>query len=106
MKGVFAVTVSILRACSAGTAQEMRYGQTEYLNSCAICHGAAGTGDGPIADQLLKHPADLTRLAERNGGEFPYWLVFATIDGRHAADQRDYRDMPIWSEQFRKSTVA
>ena len=64
----------------------------EYLDSCAICHGTTGTGEGPLADQLLKHPADLTRLSERNGGEFPYWLVFATIDGRHAANQHDYRD--------------
>jgi mono/diheme cytochrome c family protein len=105
MKGVFAATAFILWVCSAGAAQEMSYGQAEYLNSCAICHGTTGTGEGPLADQLLKHPADLTRLSERNGGEFPYWIVFATIDGRHAANQRDYRDMPIWGESFLERDV-
>jgi mono/diheme cytochrome c family protein len=100
MKGIFAAATFILWACLAGAAQEMSYGQTEYLNSCAICHGTTGTGEGPLADQLLKHPADLTRLSEQNGGEFPYWLVFAAIDGRHATNQRDYRDMPIWGERF------
>src|SRR5690242_1315572 len=98
MKGMLAAIASILWACSPGAAQEMSYGQTEYLNSCAICHGSTGTGDGPLADQLLKRPADLTLLSERNGGEFPYWLVYATIDGRHAANQRDYRDMPIFGD--------
>ena len=37
MKDVFAVAAFILWACSAGAAQEMSYGQAEYLNSCAIC---------------------------------------------------------------------
>src|SRR5690606_5378083 len=80
--------------------EEKSYGEVEYLNLCAMCHGESGIGDGPLANDLYKHPADLTRLSARNGGEFPYWLVFATIDGRHAADQRDYRDMPIWAERF------
>jgi mono/diheme cytochrome c family protein len=105
MKVIFAAMATLLWACSGGAAQEMSYGQTEYLNSCAICHGTTGTGEGALADQLLKHPADLTRLSERNGGEFPYWLVYATIDGRHAANQRDYRDMPIFGDRFLKRDV-
>ncbi len=100
MKSVFAAAVSVLWLCSNAMAQQMSYGQSEYLYSCAMCHGETGKGDGPLADDLYKHPTDLTRLSEQNGGEFPYWLVFATIDGRHAADQRTYRDMPIWGERF------
>ena len=100
MKRVLAATMAMLCICAAASGQETSYGQAEYLNSCAMCHGESGEGDGPLAHDLYKAPADLTRLSERNGGEFPYWLVFATIDGRHAANQRDYRDMPIWGERF------
>ncbi|MGB3536598.1 MAG: c-type cytochrome [Mesorhizobium sp.] len=100
MKWASTITVCILCVCSAASGQEASYGQTEYLNSCAMCHGEAGKGDGPLAHDLYKAPADLTRLSEQNGGEFPTWRVFATVDGRHAANQRDYRDMPIWGERF------
>lgn len=100
MKRVLTATACLLSICSGVAGQQMSYGQAEYRNSCAMCHGEDGKGDGPLANDLYKAPADLTRLSERNGGEFPAWLVFATIDGRHAANQRDYRDMPIWGERF------
>lgn len=102
MKWALMATLFLPSICSAATGQEMNYGQAEYLNSCAMCHGESGEGDGPLANDLYKAPADLTRLSERNGGAFPAWLVFATIDGRHAANQRDYRDMPIWGDRFRE----
>jgi mono/diheme cytochrome c family protein len=100
MKRALTAIVSFLWVCFAAAGQETGYGQAEYMNSCAMCHGESGTGDGPLAEDLYKAPADLTRLSQLNGGEFPAWLVFATIDGRHAANQRDYRDMPVWGERF------
>ncbi|TIV90259.1 MAG: cytochrome c, partial [Mesorhizobium sp.] len=44
--GLFALTLS------AAAAQQMSNGQQEYLNSCAVCHGVEGKGDGPLADEL------------------------------------------------------
>ena len=90
---------------SAG-AQEMTYGQAEFLNSCAACHGTDGRGDGPMAEVLNTPPADLTRIAERNGGSFPYWKVFATIDGRYIVPGHGERDMPVWGRQFIDEDVA
>ena len=87
-------------AFNASTAQEMSYGQAEYLNSCAVCHGLDGKGDGPLGDELVKRPADLTRLSRNNGGEFPYWRVFAMIDGRTMVPEHGERDMPVWGRQF------
>lgn len=81
-------------------AQEMSYGQAEYLNSCAVCHGTRGKGDGPMADELQKRPADLTRLSDKNGGVFPALRVYATIDGRFVVPAHGDRDMPIWGRQF------
>ncbi|TIO05581.1 cytochrome c [Mesorhizobium sp.] len=86
--------------CETSSAQEMSYGEAEYLNSCAVCHGLEGKGDGPLGDVLLKRPADLTRLSKLNGGMFPYSRVFGTIDGRYAVPGHGDREMPIWGRQF------
>lgn len=87
-------------AFNAPMAQEMSYGEAEYLNSCAVCHGPDGKGDGPLGDELVKRPTDLTRLSRKNGGEFPYWRVYALIDGRMMVPEHGERDMPVWGRQF------
>ena len=38
-----------------------------FRNYCASCHGAAGRGDGPLADRLSRPPRDFTRAG---------WLYF------------------------------
>ncbi|CDX13498.1 cytochrome C [Mesorhizobium sp. LCM 4577] len=97
----FGTTIGFLvLTLSAAAAQQMSNGEQEYLNSCAVCHGVDGRGDGPMADVLRKRPANLTTLAKRNGGEFPYWRVYATIDGRGLVPEHGERDMPIWGNQF------
>ena len=80
--------------------QEMSYGEAEFLNSCAVCHGVQGRGDGPLGDVLMKRPADLTRISRRNGGSFPYSRVFAVIDGRYEVPGHGEREMPVWGRQF------
>jgi mono/diheme cytochrome c family protein len=82
------------------TAQEQSYGEAEYLNSCAACHGFYGTGDGPLVEVLMKRPADLTALRKKNGGEFPYYQIFAVIDGRSIVASHGPREMPVWGQQF------
>lgn len=81
-------------------AQEQSYGEAEYLNSCAACHGLYGKGDGPLAEALTKRPADLTTLKMKNGDQFPYYEVFAIIDGRSVVSGHGSREMPVWGQQF------
>ena len=57
-------------------------GQASFLVHCASCHGDDAKGDGPMAADLRVPPADLTRLAANNGGQFPFGDVIHTIDGR------------------------
>ena len=57
-------------------------GQTSFMVHCASCHGDDAKGDGPMADELRVPPADLTRLAANNAGQFPFGDVIHTIDGR------------------------
>ncbi len=76
-------------------------GKVEFGRNCGICHGIDGKGHGPITPMLKKIPADLTQLAKKNGGEFPFWPTYRMIDGREPIDGHGGRDMPIWGERFR-----
>ena len=68
---------------------------------CASCHGPEGRGDGPLAPDLRYRPADLTRIAIRNGGEFPTELVVRIVDGRKRVKGHGGPDMPVWGDAFR-----
>lgn len=72
----------------------------EFRNSCVACHGAEGKGDGPMAVLLTVKPSDLTTLAEKNGGKFPFDYVLRIIDGRSAIGPHGTRDMPIWGDRY------
>jgi len=70
---------------------------------CKICHGAQGKGNGPLATQLRRPPADLTLLARKNGGVFSPDMVARIIDGRKPLAGHAGGDMPVWGEAFGKS---
>jgi mono/diheme cytochrome c family protein len=72
----------------------------EFRKSCAACHGADGKGDGPMAILLTVETPDLTVLAERNGGTFPFDYVMRLIDGRSAIGPHGTREMPIWGDRY------
>jgi mono/diheme cytochrome c family protein len=82
------------------SAQKAATGADEFHNSCAVCHGADGRGDGPLAKVLTVKPADLTRLAKRNGGVFPIERVSKTIDGRQQVGAHGTREMPVWGARY------
>ena len=71
-----------------------------YEQLCASCHGPAAQGDGPVAPLIKTGVPDLTRLAHRDGGEFPAEDVRRTIDGRYERPAHGPRDMPVWGWQF------
>ena len=76
-------------------------GSYVYRAYCASCHGPEGRGDGPLAPDLRYQPADLTRIAKRNGGEFPTELVVRIVDGRKRVKGHGGPDMPVWGDAFR-----
>jgi putative copper resistance protein D len=47
-----------------------------YRDSCVVCHGVAGYGDGPAAADLKPKPADLTarHAASHTAGDLYWWL--------------------------------
>lgn len=75
-------------------------GKIEFQASCASCHGAAGKGDGPVATQLKTPPPDLTLLAKKNGGVFPFAKVYDAIEGADVASHGT-REMPVWGWEYK-----
>ena len=76
-------------------------GRYHYEKFCAACHGPGAQGDGPQASSLSPKPANLTLLARRNGGTFPFWKTYQMIDGREVIPSHESRDMPVFGVWFR-----
>ena len=74
-----------------------------YQQLCSSCHGVTGEGNGPVAPLVKIGVPDLTRIALRNGGEFPAENVRRTIDGRFDRPAHGARDMPVWGWRFYNS---
>jgi len=81
-------------------------GDALFKTYCGSCHGKSATGDGPLAASLRFQPADLTRIAKRNGGKFDSDKVHRTIDGRDAIKGHGGSDMPVWGDAFKRSDEA
>jgi mono/diheme cytochrome c family protein len=81
--------------------KDLAVGKREYDANCAACHGPAGEGDGPKAGTGREHAADLTTLAQRNGGFFPFARVYEFIDGRRLVKAHGTREMPVWGLGYR-----
>ena len=76
-------------------------GNLLFRTHCATCHGADGRGNGPMADQLVRRPADLTQYAARNGGVFPSERLRRIIDGRDVPSHGG-GEMPVWGDVFKR----
>lgn len=74
------VGLVLLAACTPPAPPEIS-GRALFAANCVGCHGVSARGDGPAASGLPKRPADLTRIAARNGGDFPTARVMSTING-------------------------
>jgi mono/diheme cytochrome c family protein len=93
------LTVALVGVLPA-SAQNVPTGAEEFHNSCAVCHGEDGRGDGPLAMVLTVKPADLTQIAKRNDGVFPIERVSETIDGRRQVGAHGTREMPVWGSRY------
>lgn len=80
-------------------------GDNLYKAYCASCHGADGRGNGPMAAWMKVAPPDLTRIAARNGGEFPLARIDRIISGEEPLPSgHGTRAMPIWGPVFSQVT--
>ena len=78
------------------SAEDSDSGKSAYLSSCAPCHGVDARGQG-FLNSVLKVPGpDLTTLAKRNRGAFPFAAVTEMIEGRTRSDAHGTREVPVW----------
>jgi len=83
-----------LAACEAPAPQYGSEAERVYRNTCVLCH--AGSGSSAMT-------SDLTRIAARNGGDFPMARVIAAIGGE---DVREHGSpMPVWGERYAPDMV-
>lgn len=100
-----AVMFCLIGPAAAAEPDEFATGKAEYLSACSACHGEAADGKGPIASMFREPVPDLTGLASRNEGRFPFLKVFQIIDGRSVI--RAHGDpMPIFGGRFRADAEA
>ena len=77
------------------------HGEALYKAYCVVCHGNDAKGSGPMSKSLRKAPADLTRIAARNGGMFPLVRVRRVISGEETPGSgHGTREMPVWGPMF------
>ena len=86
----------------ASEASMISAGAATFRHYCRSCHGPEARGDGPVAQHLTPKPADLTRIRERNGGEFPSEAVHEAIAGGKPVKGHGSSEMPVWGESFRQ----
>lgn len=75
-------------------------GKAMFNSYCAVCHGKDGKGGGPAASAMKTSPADLTALAQKNGGKYPGAHVASVIRGQAETASHGSQDMPIWGPLF------
>ena len=89
----------LLAGCTeeTGFGSPPKRGATLFAQNCAVCHGANARGGGAATVNLEQVPADLTLIAERNGGLFPSDDVLAKIHGYggpgHFGEMPDFADI-------------
>ena len=105
---ILAAAMLLVSAC-AGTPERspaQMSGMEMYQQLCSSCHGVSGHGDGPVSSLIKIGVPDLTRIAAREGGEFPTEDVRRTIDGRWDRRAHGARDMPVWGWQLYDSSAT
>jgi len=115
---IFALTVILLCAalaadltnCRAQGKSDQRHptrqpnavsGKEIFLKYCASCHGVDASGNGPAAVSLKPPPSDLTTLARRYDGKFPYGYVGALVKFGKNLVAHGSDDMPVWGSRFK-----
>jgi len=79
----------------------MPTGERMYKQYCAACHGADAKGRGPVAHMLTTAPPDLTTLAKRHNGKFPYDYVKSVLEFGPGVTAHGSTEMPTWGPIFR-----
>jgi len=93
--------LTLLRAMIENEGPDAQDGAQLFAQHCAICHGQDAKGKGRVAGDLYWHPADLTTITIRRGGDFPRDVVFGLIARRDPLGAHQSPEMPRWGKFWR-----
>ena len=71
-----------------------------YKQYCAVCHGNDLKGNGPAPTPFKRSPPDLTTLARRHDGKFPYAYVSNVLRNGIKTPDHGAAEMPVWGTLF------
>lgn len=74
-------------------------GQQLFAQNCAVCHGAGGKGDGPLAQSLKPRPYDLTggHLTGHTDGDIYWWVSHGIAGTGMPSFSGTLTDQDIWA---------
>lgn len=75
-------------------------GADNFQRYCALCHGRDGRGAGPVSDAMTRPAPDLTQIAKRNNGAFPFSKVASRILEGGGVTEHGASRMPDWGRIF------
>lgn len=75
-------------------------GKVMFKQYCASCHGADAKGRGPATPTLNTRVPDLTTLAKRHDGKFPYDYVESVLHFGPGFSAHGSKEMPVWGPIF------
>ena len=101
-------TAVVLLSSNVALAQEneLTLGKSSFGALCASCHGSDGKGGGEIAALFRTPPSDLTTLAERAGGSFPFVDVYYTLARGMEQPGHGDSEMPVWGDYLVADSLA
>ena len=80
-------------------------GKLEFQKNCAVCHGINGKGNAQALDFLKQTPPDLTKIAKKNDGKYPFKQVYKQIEDPTGIRAHGSREMPIWGERYSRDVI-
>lgn len=89
------------KAANKAAAGTVPTGEKLYKQNCAACHGNDLKGNGPAPPPFRDVPPDLTTLARRHGGKYPYEYVSEVLRNGVELPAHGPPEMPIWGADFR-----
>lgn len=103
---LFGLLAGVVRPLGSAAATEQpgrqRDGDALYLRYCSACHGAAADGNGMVAPELRRPPADLRALWRHYGTPLDVDQVTRFVDGRARVIAHGDSSMPVWGRRLKQ----
>jgi mono/diheme cytochrome c family protein len=103
MSALVKLIVPIAAIAVAAPSMAFADAKQDYMDKCAVCHGADGQGKGVFAEYLRNGAPNLAGLSANNKGIFPKEKTIAIIKGE--VKGHGTREMPLWGKAMSDAEI-